>query len=137
MTKNVIVKIEGYQSGTAGSIKTQTPGIYQEIDGIHHIQYNEKVQGSKLISKNTIKIGKSQVTLSKRVRESSQMVFDLEKITQTTYPTPYGNLTFDIKTSSIMLDETPEKIDLVLEYSLSAEGNHVSDNKTVITILAK
>lgn len=137
MTKDVIVKIEGSQSGTDEGIKTKAHGIYHFTNGNHYIQYNEKLPESNVISKNTIKISPLQVILTKRVRENSQMIFDLEEITQTTYQTPYGNLTFDIKTSSIKLHETTEKIELIMDYSLSAEANHVSDNNIIITVSSK
>ena len=137
MTKNVIVKIEGYQSGTTEGIKTKAPGIYSLLNGRHYIQYSEKLPESNVIVRNTIKIGETQVVLSKKIKGNSQMVFDLEEVTQTSYQTPYGNLTFDIKTSSITLKETPDQIELTMDYSLSAESNHVSDNNIKITILPK
>lgn len=137
MNKDVIVKIEGSQSGEQESIETKVPGVYHFTNGKHYIQYNEKLPETNVISKNTIKIAPSQVILSKKVRENSQMVFDLFEITQTTYQTPYGNLTFDIKTSSINLKEEADKIVLTMDYTLSADDSHVSDNNIVITIFSK
>lgn len=137
MTKDVFVKIEGFQSGEQESIETKVQGVYHFTNGKHYIQYNEKLSEANVISRNTIKIAPSQVILSKKVRDNSQMVFDLFEITQTTYQTPYGNLTFDIKTSSIKLKEEADKIELIMDYSLSADDNHVSDNNIVITIISK
>lgn len=135
MTKEVLVTIEGLQKGIEeDSIITSASGTYHFTKGKHYIQYDEPIAESNTVSKNIIKIEPSQVILSKKLLQMTEMVFDLKEITQTAYHTPYGSLIFDIKTSSIQINEEPEKIVVIMEYALSAEESHVSDNSITITV---
>jgi uncharacterized beta-barrel protein YwiB (DUF1934 family) len=64
------------------------------------------------------------------------MEFDLNEITQTIYQTAYGDLNFDIRTDSIVISEEAERIEVSMNYSLSTNDAHVSDNRIRITIEA-
>ena len=135
MTKQVLITIEGRQiNGDEEPIIITAPGTYHFTNGRHYIQYDEKLEESETVSKNTIKIGTSKVVLVKKLLQISEMVFDLNEITQTVYQTPYGNLVFDVKTYSILLKEGAEKIEVFMEYSLSADSALVSDNSITVTV---
>jgi len=75
--------------------------------------------------------------LSKKVMQVSQMIFDLQEITQTAYLTPYGNLMLGIKTASINLKEELERIEVSMDYALSSEEAFLSDNSIRITVIPK
>ncbi|HWT75383.1 MAG TPA: DUF1934 domain-containing protein [Mobilitalea sp.] len=138
MTKEVFVTIEGLQKGTEEeAIIVTAPGIYHFTNGRHYIQYEEKLADSGEVSKNTIRIEPSQVVLSKKVMQVSQMIFDLQEITQTAYLTPYGNLMLGIKTASINLKEELERIEVSMDYALSSEEAFLSDNSIRITVIPK
>lgn len=135
MTKEVLVTIEGMQQGDdAEPIVVTVPGIYHQANGKHYVQYEEKLTDSEEHSKNTIKISASNVLLSKKTSEVSQMEFVLGEITQTIYQTGYGNLHFDVKTDSIVLLEEEDRIRVRMSYTLSTAEVLVSSNNILITI---
>lgn len=138
MTKEVLITIEGQQLGhDEEPIIVTSPGTYHFRNGRHYIQYQEILTDSGAISNNTIKISPSHILLSKkRTNHISQMEFALNEITQTRYQTAYGDLSFDIRTDSIAVSEELEKIEVTMNYSLSTNDAHVSDNRISIIIKA-
>jgi uncharacterized beta-barrel protein YwiB (DUF1934 family) len=137
MTKEILITIEGQQLGNDEEpIIVTSPGIYHFTNGRHYVQYQEILTDSGVISKNTLKISPSHILLSKRTNHISQMEFDLNEITQTIYQTAYGDLNFDIRTDSIVISEEAERIEVSMNYSLSTNDAHVSDNRIRITIEA-
>ncbi len=138
MIKEVIVTIEGIRIGTEEEpIVVTVPGIYHFTNGKHYIQYEEKIADSDAVSKNIMKISPTHIVLSKKTTQVSQMEFDLKETTQTVYPTVYGNLPFDIRTDSILLEETQDLIEVKLLYTLFTGDAHVSDNSIMISIAAE
>ena len=137
MTKEVIITIEGIQSGTGEEpILVTAPGIYHYINGRHFIQYEEKTEDAGKVSKNTIKISASNILLDRKTPNLSRMEFDLAAKTRTYYRTQYGDMVFDIKTESIKLEEGPDKIAVGLLYTLFTNEEKLSDNNIIITINA-
>lgn len=135
MTKEVLITIEGQQIGSEDAPIIETAlGTYHFKDGKHYIQYEEMFEEQQATSKNIIKIAPTKVVLTKKMIHSSEMVFDLKEVTQTVYYTSYGDLTLDINTSSIILKEEEDRIELNMKYALSTEDAHVSDNSIRITI---
>lgn len=137
MTKDVLVTIEGTRLGTdEETIVVSVPGVYHFTNEKHFIQYEEKIVDSDIVSKNIMKISPTHIILTKKTSQVSQMEFDLKNVTQTMYPTIYGNLPFDIRTESIQLGETEDRIEIKLRYSLFTGDAHVSDNSILIIIAA-
>ena len=140
MTKKVLVTIEGQQSGAEEEpIVVTAPGVYHMTNGNHYIQYEEILAESEVISNNTIKISSSKVILTKKLPLRTQMVFDLMEMTQTTYQTPYGDISLDINTVAILVLEEPDRIEVDMKYSLSSDSALISDNliKLVITSIER
>lgn len=140
MTKEVTIKIKGIQLGMEEEFLTLTaPGIYHLTNGKHYIQYDEKLEDNPAVLRNTLKISSSSVLLIRKAGQQNQhsrMLFELNETTQTTYPTPYGNLPLDIKTKSIRLAEASDNIEVILEYSLYSDDSPLSDNVLSILIEA-
>jgi uncharacterized beta-barrel protein YwiB (DUF1934 family) len=135
MTKEITVIIEGLQLGEeAEAIKTTASGVYQYRNGKHFIHYDEKIENGKEITKNTIKISQSQIDIMKRGSSNSHMVFNLGEPTRSVYETPYGSLVFIIHTTIINVEEYPNEIRVKLQYTLSSENSHLSDNHITIKI---
>ncbi len=135
MTKEVLIRIEGRQIGSEDEpIITTVPGVYHNTRGKHYVQYEEVVEGVAAVSKNMIKIEPSKVVLTKKLVKTSEMVFDREGTTRLDYPTPYGDLIFDLKTYSILVTDETDRLEVYMEYSLSSDSAHVSDNSILITI---
>jgi uncharacterized beta-barrel protein YwiB (DUF1934 family) len=135
MTKEVFVTIEGLQLGSEEeSVTTSTCGTYYLREDKHYIQYEETLSEGDGITRNTIKIAPRRIDLTKKGANCSQMIFDLNETTEAVYQTPYGNLILEIKTTKIVFYEAPEKLQVELEYSLSTNGSHLSDNRIIIII---
>ena len=138
MTKEVMIKIKGQQMGEEEDpIVMMAPGTYHLTNEKHYIHYEEKIEGSEDISKNTIKISSDRVIIMKRGVQASQMIFDINEADQAIYNTAFGNLSFDTDTKSIRLKETQDLIEVIMEYSLSVGGSKISENELTISILAR
>jgi uncharacterized beta-barrel protein YwiB (DUF1934 family) len=138
MTKEVIISIEGLQQGSEEEPVVMTAsGTYHLLKGRHYIQYDEKSEEGEGVTKSTIKISLTKIELSKKGANSSQMDFDINDETIAIYHTPYGSLAFDVKTSEIVLDEAQDRLRVKLEYSLSSNDSHVSNNRIMICIESK
>jgi uncharacterized beta-barrel protein YwiB (DUF1934 family) len=135
MTKEVSIIIEGLQLGSEEEpVVTAVSGIYHLHNDRHYIQYDEKSEEGEGITKNTIKIALTKIELSKKGANSTQMIFDLNEETFAIYQTPFGSMSFDVKTTEITMDEAPDKIQVKLTYSLSANASHISNNQIMILI---
>jgi uncharacterized beta-barrel protein YwiB (DUF1934 family) len=135
MTKEVSIIIEGLQPGSEEEpVVTAVSGIYHLHNDRHYIQYDEKSEEGEGITKNTIKIALTKIELSKKGANSIQMIFDLNEETFAIYQTPFGSMSFDVKTTEITMDEAPDKIQVKLTYSLSSNASHISNNQIMILI---
>lgn len=136
MTKEVSVTIEGIQLGTEEEpIISTASGTYHLHNDKHYIQYNETVEDGEGMIKSIIKISRTQIEMTKKGAITSQMTFDLCEMTEAIYQTPFGSLFFEVKTSKIQVEELPGRIEVGLEYSLSSNGELMSDNRTLIKII--
>ncbi len=137
MTKEVTVRIEGRQLGEAGvweePIITAARGSYHELNDRYYIQYEEQTEDQELI-RNMLKISLSRVEMMKKGAAVSQMSFDINDDTEAVYQTPYGNLRFEVRTAKLTVEESAGEIKVSLEYALSSEDTHISDNRTLIKI---
>lgn len=149
MNKNINIFIEGIVSGEEESrITTKASGYYRLLDNVHLIKYRESAVIKDEISDptggdtlgadrdglNTIKISSKMVEMIKSGENSTHMIFDLDRYTQSVYDTPYGSLHFKIQTTKIEVEERDMQITLHMEYSLFHEDSHISDNRIYINI---
>lgn len=148
MIGNVSIFIEGTVRGEEESrIITKATGHYSRLDGLHILKYMESAvkrdgESDSIVDEsldtdedcvNTIKISSQQVEMIKIGQNSTHMVFDLSRATQSIYDTPYGSLYFDIQTTRIEIEEKDKELFLNMEYSLSYENSHISDNHLYLT----
>ncbi|MDF2942957.1 MAG: hypothetical protein K0S01_1815 [Herbinix sp.] len=135
MTKEVSISIEGLQLGSEeDSIVMTALGTYHLYNDKHYIQYDEKPEEGEGAIKCMVKIALTKIELSKKGVNSSQMVFDLKEETIAYYQTPFGNLSFDVNTTEIIIEESPEQLQVKLEYSLSSNASLISNNQIIIKI---
>lgn len=138
MTKDVILNIEGRQLDSDEMVMiVKADGVYHLQHQKHFIQYDEPAETEGAVIKNMIKISPNRIEITKKGAVSSQMYFDLDQNTEAIYQTPYGDLCFQIRTSTIFLEATENSILVKLEYSLYTEDSLLSDHRTVILIQAK
>ncbi|NLP34077.1 MAG: DUF1934 domain-containing protein [Clostridiales bacterium] len=135
MTKDVIVTIEGLQLGEENDrIITKANGLYQLQKGNHYIRYEEMIDGVEGATKNLIKVTPDLVKITKKGAASTTMTFRLNEVTSTSYQTPYGNLMLQIQTSQMQVKEDTDSLNINLSYTIMANGDLLSKNRTKITI---
>jgi uncharacterized beta-barrel protein YwiB (DUF1934 family) len=149
MSEKASIYIEGIVYGEDESkIITNAIGQYSKRDGVHILRYpesavmkEEKIENENegIIDRdenctNTIKISPGFVEMIKIGENSTHMIFDLDMSTQSIYDTPYGSLCFLIQTRRIDIVERANEVVLHMEYSLSHNNNHISDNSIHIII---
>jgi uncharacterized beta-barrel protein YwiB (DUF1934 family) len=138
MSKRVKIFIEGMsRDEEEDRIITNAIGEYRLIDGVHILRYKENDLENNNSSENdkeinTIRISSTYVEMIKSGDNRTKMVFDLYKNTESVYDTPYGCLQFQIKTSKMVLEEKQDQIVMHMEYSLSHNDSHISDNRILI-----
>lgn len=134
MTKEVVVTIDGLQSNDGEDAVTITvTGAYHNRIGKHFIQY-EELKDQEGCTKNTIKISSDQIDIIKKGQTSTHMVFRLQEKTQTSYQTPYGNISLEVRTTKMQVEEERDVIKVTLLYSLSSNGSHLSNNQIFMKI---
>ena len=135
MTKNITITIEGYQPGTEEEPIIQsycgTCHLHQDK---YYIQYDEVMEEEGSI-RNLMKLSLTQIEMAKKGGAVSQLSFDISKETDAVYHTPYGNLSFQVRTDGIQLEESENQIEVVLTYALYSADSHISDHRTIIRIV--
>lgn len=135
MKRKVSIFVEGIlKDEKEEKITTSTEGEYILFNGKHVIRYKETAQENEEISSNTLKVSPGVIEMSKNGASTTHMVFDLSKETESVYDTPYGCLYFQINTTNISIEEKPDGLLLYMEYSLSNNGNRISDNSIRIDV---
>ena len=138
MTKEVTVLIDGLQlDAEAESVITITPGIYHHSHGKHFIQYEENAESGEGSTQSILKIAPNRVEIVKKGITMSHMIFEGNMPSQTPYETPYGSLFLEILTTGLSVVETSEEILVSLQYTLSANGDFLSDNRIIIKISSR
>lgn len=138
MTKEVTVIIDGLQrGGEEDTITSTVSGNYHYHNGKHFVRYEERAEGEEGITKNTIKITPDKIDIVKTGFNTSQMVFDLNEPTTGCYQTTYGSLFLEIHTTKLQIEEALNEIRVRLEYTLSTNDSHLSDNLISIKIISK
>jgi uncharacterized beta-barrel protein YwiB (DUF1934 family) len=136
MKEKISITIEGIvrDMDESSSITTNGVGEYSQVEDMHIIQYKELANEEDKGSINTIKASPSLVEMAKSGENSTNMTFDLKKETYSVYETPYGSLNFQVNTKNINIVEKPNEIIITMEYSLSHNNNHISDNQIKIVV---
>lgn len=135
MKRKVAIYIEGTLiEEKEERITTNAEGEYILFDGKHVIRYKEPAGEGEHESNNTLIIYPGIVEMSKNGDNSTHMVFDLSKETESVYDTQFGCLYFQINTSLINLEEKTDGLLLNMEYTLYSNGNHISENRICIKV---
>ena len=137
MNKDVWVSVAGLQfsgSGEEEKIEILTPGSYYRKKDHHYVLYEEVVEGSDEITKNTVKFDGDMLTISKRGFTNVEMIFEENKRNMTNYVTPYGSLLVGIDTDRIDIREGDDIINIDIDYALDVNYEHLANCKIKMEI---
>lgn len=135
MTKEVLVSISGLQMAVNDMeeydddpIEIISAGNYYLKDETHYIFFDEVVEGIPGMTKTQIRIhGKESLEVMKKGISNMHLVFEKNKTNRCIYSTPFGQLNLGISTSSIIVDEQEDNINVRAEYSLDVNHDPLSD----------
>ncbi len=132
----VIVEVKGTQTvgDMSDTMEVVTPGTYNYKNGICYVLYQEYNEETKQPIKNMIKVTDDSVELVKRGEYNVNMVFGGEGENLSYYNTPYGQILIGIITESIKINGDDDKVVISIEYKLTMNGEHASDNRIEITV---
>lgn len=139
MTKDVIISISGVQitDGDKGGVEMITAGTYYLKNGKHYIFYDEVLEDTEEVIKNTIKISEGGLDIVKKGSSSVHMVFEEHKKNLSCYMTPFGELMVGVDTGEIAIDEQEHELNVKVGYSLDINYEHVSECNIVVNVQSK
>lgn len=142
MTKDILLHITGMQFASEVSEEEQDmiesiyPGEYYLRNGAHYFIYHEMIEGYEEPIKNMLKWKDKEVIVTKKGPFQVQMVFEEGKKTLTEYNTPFGQILIGLDTSKITVEESEERICIMIKYALEANYQFVADCDITILVEA-
>lgn len=141
MTKDVLISLCTVQSnfGEKQEDRTQTliSGNYYEKNDRHYILYDEVMEGFSKAVKTKVKFNENMLEIIRNGPIGVRMLFEENKKNVTSYNTPYGNILLGISTKKINIIVQPDIIEVDVEYTLDADGGHLSDCSMNMKIQSK
>lgn len=140
MIKNVLITVRGTQTMDQESetIETVHTGTYRSLPDMDVVLYEEILldddAGASGSTKNIMKIQDSQFTLVKKGAIQTEMHFAENHSFHGFYQTPLGVFDMTIHTTSLQIQTSEKRIDLMIQYALSLNGMHVSNCNMRISV---
>lgn len=131
MTKDIEVSIRGTQraddGGTDAPVTLKTKGVHRVVGGRHHIRYDETIDGTTGNTRNHVAVSPDQVELHKSGQVETHMIFEKGRRNPVEYRTRFGTIRMEVYTSRLDVIEREDRMDIRMEYELSADRHHISD----------
>lgn len=140
MTNQVLLSISGlqFQEGEElEPVEVLTMADYYFRNGTHYLLYEEPVEGSSEVIKNTLKIKKGCVEMLKKGPLNARMVFEQWKNQTAQYETPFGSIPVSISAGAVEVKEEEHDIHVELNYSLELNGEYLSDSRVTLHVKSK
>ena len=140
MTKDVLVAIKGLQFSSGeepDNIEIINSGEYYMKNGKHYILYEEVSEGFDKTTKNMIKLSDGFCSVSKKGLVNVNMLFEENKKNLTNYATPFGNIMIGIDTQSVKVTEEDDSLNVLVDYALEANYEHLAHCKLTIEVKNK
>lgn len=135
MENDILLSISGVQDA-AGSTEIITAGHYYFRNGKHYLTYEEESDTGK-VTRNVIKIARDRVDVIRSGENRSRILFEKGEKSLADYPTPVGSMALDISTEDIDVEESVDRIEAEIRYSLAMEGVFISDCRVKIRAMEK
>ena len=139
MTKDVLITISGMQmiDGDNSDIEMITTGAYYMKNGKHYITYDEVLEGYEGKIRNLIKIQPDSMDIIKSGLTNVHMTFEKNKKRLTCYATPMGDMMVGLSTRSIYVSEKEDSLNVLVEYSLDINYEHISECNIQVAIQSR
>lgn len=130
MTKDVIVSIKGTQfidTSTDEPLELVTKGTYYKKNGKHYVFYDELIDGTQGVTKNSLKFDDSSFMLTRSGAINTSMLFEKERRSVSNYQTPLGALTIGINASRLSVKEEENIVSAHIDYAIDINYEYVAD----------
>ncbi len=131
MRKDAIVRITGIQRGENGAeerVTSEAFGSYQFREDCHYLEYRERTDDGDE-QENYVALTEERLTVRKKGKIDTEMLFLPACTTAAEYQTPYGVIPIEIETFSVRYKLTKRKLLAQVSYILKMNGSFVSENK--------
>ncbi|MDD6058578.1 MAG: DUF1934 domain-containing protein [Clostridiales bacterium] len=140
MTREVVVSISGLQFAKEAcdeAVELMTSAEYYHKNNKHYILYEEVSEDFRESVKNTLKLSKDILEITKRGAVNVHMLFEKGKKNVTYYYTPYGTLLIGIDTTKMELCESENELEVWVEYVLELNDQFLANCTIHMKILSK
>lgn len=139
MTKDVLITISGIQmaDGDNSDVEMITTGSYYMKNGKHYITYDEIMEGYEGKIRNLIKIQPDSMDIIKSGLTNVHMTFEKNKKRLACYATPMGDMMVGLSTKSILIKEKEDNLNVMVEYSLDINYEHISECNIQVDIQSR
>ena len=140
MDRHVKLIIRGLHMGEQpedSRVETAVPAEYFQKNGSHYLLYQEALEGFEQPVKSRIKFRPDILELDRQGAVNTQMIFEAGRTHTSHYAVPYGELLLEIDTKKVTLKEHENLISAEVEYTLTMNGERLSDSKMEILIQGK
>lgn len=140
MTKEVLVSIKGLQQmfgDEQDEVEVICGGTYYFKNNKHYIIYEELMEETSEIARNTAIISDKWFELKKAGAVSTHMIFEEKKNNITYYETPVGNIVVGTNTGKVDVLESEDEIDVRIKYALDINYEFVAECSVEFKISAK
>ncbi|MCI8417140.1 MAG: DUF1934 domain-containing protein [Lachnospiraceae bacterium] len=140
MTKRVLLSISGlqYLEGEKNEpMEVLTMADYYQRNGTHYLLYEEPVEGTSEVIRNTLKIKKDCVEVQKKGPIQVRMVFEQWKKQMTQYETPFGSIPIGIQAGKVDITESEYDIHVELNYVLELNEEYLADSSVILHVKSK
>jgi uncharacterized beta-barrel protein YwiB (DUF1934 family) len=138
--KKIIMSIIGEQvtpDGDTNRMEMVTEGRYYERDGMKYLEYEENETSGLGGTTTTLTIGADIVSLMRRGRNTTHMVFKEGKKSYNIYNTPMGSMEMGVWPTNMEINIGEEKGDIALEYELDIGGQYAGANMISVVYRSK
>lgn len=134
MKKSAEIFISGlFDSVDEEPVVTKTKGTHMVGEGSHYITYEEKDEHGNVVL-NRLKVEKDSATLKKSGAVATQITYAKGSRMITPYYLPFGEMELEVFTKEYSFEEMKNGFFLEILYSLSMNGEGVSDCRLKITV---
>ncbi len=120
MTKDVLVSVRGthIMDRDADQLQVLTTGSYYLKNGKHYIIYDEIIDSEEEAIHNTIRVGEGIVDMIKGGNTRAHMIFKENYSDESIYETVFGQIEMCVKTDKIKINEEPDHMNVLIDYTL-------------------